>query len=174
MRRRDRFLSVVLVLLLVAGVKFAQQLYHYYAFSEERVELVRLQGLMETEGLGVIGTQLPADSLRLLIEAADEKLESVRGHLDRIERRLSLGASGVRDESTYRDELAGYDALVSARNASFLDWRAIVDSNHAHVDRYNLLADSIRRLATGIGEPYFPIPSPAEIAVRHEAAAPVP
>jgi hypothetical protein len=55
---------------------------------------------------------------------------------------------------------------VSERNELFADWRATVEANHEHVRRYNRLVDEIREGAARMGEAYFPIPSPAEVAYR--------
>ena len=44
------------------------------------------------------------------------------------------------------------------------EWREVVNNNHHYVDRYNLLADSMRSVAGRMGEPYYPIRTPAEIA----------
>jgi hypothetical protein len=169
MRRRDRFLSILGVLVLIAGIKIAQQLYRYYVFSEERLEIVRLEEEVDSAGLGVIGTQLRADTLRQVIDAADTRLGVARQALDRVEVELARGAVSIDLERSYRADLARYNEEVDRRNALFRQWRATVDSNHVHVERYNLLVDSIRALATVMGEPYYPIMSPAEIAVRHES-----
>jgi hypothetical protein len=169
MRRRDRFLSILGVLLLIVGIKLSQQLYRHYVFSEERLEIVRLEDEVEDAGLGVIGTQLRADTLRQEIDAADARLRTARRRLDRVEGELLRGAVSVQVERSYRADLSLYNEQVDQRNSLFQAWRATVDSNHVHVERYNLLVDSIRKLATVMGEPYYPIMTPAEIAVRHES-----
>ena len=171
MKRRDRILSVIFVLAVIGGLKLAQQLYRFYVSAEERVEIVRLERQVEVEGLGVIETQLGADSLRRAIDAADQVLSDARERIDGLERRIRTGTMGEGGERTYREELVSYNELVAKRNALFREWRGTVDTNHAHVDQYNLLVDSIRRLANLIGEPYYPILTPAEIMVRREAAA---
>ncbi len=169
MRLRDRILAILGVLLLIAGIKIGQQLYRYYVFADERLEIVRLEDEVDYEGLGVISTQLRADTLRQEIDAADVWLRSARQTLDRTERELLRGPVSADVERAYRNDLTRYNERVNERNVLFQEWRATVESNHVHVERYNLLVDSIRRLATVMGEPYYPIMSPAEIAVRHEA-----
>ena len=171
MTRRDRFLSVIFVLTVLGGLKLAHQLYRFYAFAEERVELVSLDRRIEVEGLGVIGSQLRADSLRREIDTADAWLNEAQANIDVLERRYRVGTMGEEGARTYRGALTDYNEQVARRNRLFQEWRRTVDNNHAHVDRYNLLVDSIRRLADAIGEPYYPILTPAEIMVRREAAS---
>ena len=60
---------------------------------------------------------------------------------------------------------------MSERNALYREWRGLVDSNRTYVERYNVIVDSIRAAATAMGEPYYPIPTPAEIAARRGAGA---
>lgn len=171
MTYRDRILAVAAVVLLMALVKVGQQLYRYYAFSEERIAIVRLESGVDREGLGVITTQLRADTLRLEIDAADAGLGASRDALDRLERAVLDGGATPDTERAYQRQLVEYNQGVGRRNALFEEWRSTVERNHAHVERYNLLVDSIRALAATIGEPYYPILSPAEIAARHEAAS---
>ena len=56
---------------------------------------------------------------------------------------------------------------VRRRNDKLGEWRAVVESNHAAADRYNLLADSMRSVAARMGDPYYAVPSPVELAVAH-------
>ncbi len=164
-----RILAVASVVLLMALVKIGQQLYSYYAFSEERVAIVRLEADVDREGLGVITSQLRADGMRIEIDAADADLGESREELDRLERAVLSGRANPETQRVYQRLFAEYNQAVGRRNALFEEWRTAVEGNHAHVERYNLLVDSIRALATLIGEPYYPILSPAEIAARYEA-----
>jgi hypothetical protein len=169
MRRRDRLLAVLAALLLIALFKFGQQLYSYWAYHEERVELVRLEEEIGASGLGVIDTQVRADSIRSAIEKADLHLRTARNALDRFERQVLAGPVTMAVERGYRQELDAYNRLVNERNAMFSEWRDAVDRNHEYVEEYNLLVDSIRKVAAVIGEPFYPIASPAELAARREA-----
>lgn len=167
MKRRHHFLTFAGLLILFLIAKAGQDLWRYFVYAEERSAIVRLEGEIRVAGLGVITTQLRADTLRRQIEAIDEGLRGTRQELDYMERSIYDLRSARDVEAVYRAELEEYNAEVGRRNALFEAWRSTVDSNHQHVERYNLLTDSIRALATAMGEPYYPIPSPAEIAARH-------
>lgn len=166
-RRKEGLLAVLAVLLFLGAVKFSEQLYRWYAFGEERAELERLEQELAVAGLGVIGTQVDADSLRRIIENMDTDLVDRRRFLGRYDKMVFQKEFPSSLESAYRGDLSAYNERVSARNDLLSQWRAAIDANHLHVDRYNHLVDSIRSVARRIGEPYYPIHSPAEIAERH-------
>jgi hypothetical protein len=166
MRRSERLLAIAAVVLLIGAVKLVQYTYTWYAYAEERRRIVALEDRVEDAGLGVVLTQIRADSLRAAIEAIDSELASQRNDLDSYERRAARGRISSGIEATYREDLASYNRGVRERNELFRRWDATVGENHAQVGRYNTLADSVRTLAAQIGDPYYPIPSPAEIADR--------
>jgi hypothetical protein len=169
MRHRDRLLAFFFVLAVIALVKIGQQVVRYYAFAEERAQISHLEIELEGAGLGVIETQVDADSLRKTVEQADSDLRRERRELERMEQQLLEGPVTPQLESDYHTALEHYNRGVNDRNATFRALQAVADRNHIHVDRYNLLVDSIKRIATAIGEPYYPVLSPAEIAVRRES-----
>jgi len=171
MRSRDRLLAMLAVLLVIGVFKVAQQIYHFYLFSDERAALMELEREVEEAGLGVIQTQLQADSLRDAIEQADAELLVGRLELDRVEQQFLRAPVTRAAELSYRDRLAEYNDRVAHRNDLYRVWRIAVDANHRYVERYNLLVDSIRTVAAAMGEPYYPVLSPAEMTVRREAAA---
>ncbi len=168
MKRRYHLLVFGGALLLLILVRASQDLWRYVVYSDERHAIIRLESQVDEAGFGVITTQLRADTLRREIEAIDEGLRESRRQLDFMEQSIYDLRSARDVEAVYRDGLADYNSEVGRRNALFESWRATVESNHEHVERYNLLADSIRALATVMGEPYYPIRSPAEIAARRE------
>lgn len=172
MRSRDRLLPVVLVLLLVVLVKVGQEVVRFYAYGEERATIARLEGEIEAAGLGVVRSQIEADSVRRMIESADEKLASQRAELDRYERQITVGPVTVQLERAYRAALADYNDHVQARNRMLEDWQRVVEANRIAVDRYNAIADSIRVVAAAMGEPYYPIRTPADIANRIGSSSP--
>lgn len=162
---RTRFLLIAAAVVLAANL--ARQTYRWYAYADERQELRRMGVELESAGLAVMRTQLFADSLRAVIEAADHELRDDRLSLDRIERRADGDGLPPALYEEYRRGLDLYNGRVAARNERFEQWRGVVTRNHGAVDRYNLLADSMRLLGARMGEPYLSIPSPAELAVRH-------
>jgi hypothetical protein len=162
--RRQRFFALLALLLLIGAFRLAQQLYRWQAFKAERTEIVRLEVDLDSSALGIVATEMRAGTLRTAIEAADEGLASARSRLDNVERAAEVRGLDLSQEISYRDDLAAFNAEVRRRNELVREWRQILTSNHEHVDRYNLIADSIRAVALRMGEPYFPISTPAEIA----------
>ncbi len=167
MKGRQRLGSLLLLLAIVAAAKLGQELYGWFAYADERAELQQLSRRLEDSGLEVIRTQLDADSLRIEIEGMDGDLAERKRSVGAFEGQVRGGALPADLYESYRAELGEYNRRVERRNALFGRWREIVFRNHAAVGRYNSLADSIRTLATRIGEPYFEIPSPAELALEH-------
>ncbi|MEX2571004.1 MAG: hypothetical protein WD737_06840 [Gemmatimonadota bacterium] len=172
MRRKQRVLVLLAILVMIAAAKVGQQLWRWYAFADERVAVATLEAQLDSAGLGVISTHLRADSLRIAIEGLDDELARSRQQLDRYERQAGSGGMLQSLQGRHRDDLAAFNQRVRERNAHFSGWRTVVDSNHVYVDRYNLLVDSIQALTARMGEPYYSIPSPAEIANRHGLEAP--
>ena len=72
----------------------------------------------------------------------------------------------------YRAELTRYNDHVAARNARLSQWQEVLARNHSVVARYNLLSDSIRDLATRMGDPYYAVPTPAEAAIERGVIKP--
>lgn len=166
MKRRQRLTAVAAVLLLMGGAKVGQELYRWKAYAPERTQIARLETDLEDAAWGVIATQLRADTLKRAIDEADIQLRSAQESLDTRERQARMRVSSATFESAYRDEVARYNEQVAKRNQLAGSWRETVEGNHASVARYNALADTIRTLALRMGEPYYPIASPAEVAAR--------
>jgi hypothetical protein len=164
MRRRDRILFVVLTLVLLGSFRVGQQLFRWYAFSEERVELARLEAALEEEALGIVSTRLDAETLRRRVEVLDSELRERRQQLDASERQLVTLRPERSSAVRFQTELELYNQRVGERNSVFGDWRNTLLRNQEHVWRYNILVDSIRAAAERMGEPFYPIRTPAEIA----------
>jgi hypothetical protein len=156
----------------IVAINVVRQLYRWFAFEEERVELVRLNHEVEGTALEVMRTQLQADSLRGVIQEMDGDLGAQRRGLQRLERRAGEGGLPPLLFQEYRQLLDETNDLVAVRNHSFEEWRTVVEGNHRAVRRYNALADSIRGIGAKMGEPYLSIPSPAEVATRHGLRVP--
>lgn len=165
MNRRDRLVALFAALLVLAGAKIGQQIYRWYAFAPERAAIARLEGELENAALGVVATQISADTLQHSLESLDLELRDARGKLDLVERGAQVGQVDGAGATLYFRELESYNDQVVRRNELFQHWRETLENNHRYVDRYNLMADSIRTLAEAMGEPYYPIRTPAEIAV---------
>lgn len=163
MRNRDRVIALSSIVLLVLVVRLSEQLYRWWAFAEERAAIAQLDEELRRVAVGVISTQLRADTLRKSIERVDSELAAGRGEVDLYEGRAGREDLGDSLEGVYREVVGRYNQMIEERNELFSTWQEVVDENHRYVDRYNLLADSIRTLAASMGEPYYPIRSPAEM-----------
>lgn len=173
MEHRDRLIGVAVIVAALLAAKLGRQVYSWYAHEGERMQIERLSGELEEVGMEVVTTQLAADSLHSVIERMDGGLAVTRRRVESYGRRAVDGALPGRVYDEYRGDLADYNRGVGERNSRFEEWRAVVERNHAAVDRFNHLADSIRGLAIAMGEPYFSIPTPAEIALERGVEPPV-
>ena len=163
------FLAVTAV---IVAVNVARQLYRWFAFEAERMELVQLNAAVEETALEVMRTQLQADSIRGAIQELDAGLRGKKEEMRRLERRADAGGLPPLLFQEYRRLVDDHNEIAASRNRIFEGWRTVVESNHGAVRRYNLLADSIRGIGALMGEPYLPIPSPAEVATRHGLRVP--
>src|SRR5688500_2636495 len=134
MSGRQRTFIVLAALLLVVGIRIGYQLVTWRQNAPERDLLISLEVELEDAAVGVITTQIASDTLQEAIEAADVELGRGRQLLDNLERRSAFGGSG---DATYLRELRDFNQQVAARNRVVEDWRVVVGSNHAYVDRYN-------------------------------------
>lgn len=170
MRHRERLLGVAVILALLVFARVAHQAYRWYAHDEERARIEALTSQLKEVGLAVVTTQLASDSLRSLVEEMDRRLESTRAAIAAYERHSIGGALPAHLYGAYQGDLETHNRRVVERNEWFEQWRETVGRNHTAVSRYNALADSIRTTAAAMGEPYYSIPTPAEIALERGLA----
>lgn len=158
MKTRHQILAILSAVLVLSGLRIGQDVYRWYAFEPERMELMRLEENLEAVAMSVIATQIEADSLLGRLEAVDQDLEEARGTLmgETASRRIAGG------------RLSAYNQQVADRNRLLRRWRTVLLDNHSNTDRYNQLADSIRLVAERMGEAFYPIRSPAEIAYSRQ------
>lgn len=155
-----------MVLALLVAARVGHQTYRWYVHDDERARIHRLTADLEEAGLEVVKTQLAIDSLRAVVEEMDRELEGTRAAIAAYESHAVGGALPAHLYEAYRGDLAIHNRKVVERNARFDEWREAATRNHAAVTRYNALADSIRATAAEMGEPYYSIPTPAEIALE--------
>jgi hypothetical protein len=163
--RGRRIGALLLMLFGVAGVKLGQEIYRWAAFGEERQQLVALRERVIDAGAEVIRTSTLTDSLKAEIDGVDRELAQQRRSVERYDRYAHGGALPAHLYPSYRAELDRFNRHVEARNQQAERWKAVVESNHEAVRRYNALADSIRTIAARLGEEYYSVPLPAEAAV---------
>lgn len=171
MRHRERVIGVAVILAALLTVKLGSRVYSWYAHDEERTEIARLSTELEEVGMAIVWSQVAADSLHAEIEVLDADLETMRSRVESYGRRSVDGVLPGPIYDGYRRELDAYNRRVGERNARYERWREVIDRNHVAVDRFNALAERIGDLAAAMGEPYYSIPTPAEIAVERGIVA---
>lgn len=154
-------------------INLARESFRWFAYGDERAQVQQLRGEVVDAGVRIVRTRSRADTLQREIEAEDrgltERLKAVR----RYDRFARGGALPAHLYTAYRRDLRDYNVLVAHRNARVREWKELMRSNREAVERYNLLADSIRAIATRIGDPFYPVPLPAEAATERGLANPV-
>lgn len=162
-----RYINPLLFLLLViVGMKVSDSAYRWVVYGPERAKVRELRPRVVDAGAQIIRTRQESDSMRAVLHAEDAALESEEKALHRYELQ-ARGRNLPQDVyERYRRDLEAYNAHVESRNAKLGAWRDILDRNHAAVARYTVLSDSVRELATRMGDPYYAVPSPAEAAVE--------
>jgi hypothetical protein len=168
-----RIHPLLFLLLVIVGVKLSEQVYRWLAFGDEREQVVVLRDSLVVAGAEIVRTRTASDSMRAVMRAEDAALEEELRALRRYNRQARDGALPPDLYARYREELTRHNLHVTERNARLRDWQQILARNHSAVDRYNVLADSIREIATRMGDPYYAVPTPAEAAVERGLIKPV-
>jgi hypothetical protein len=159
-----RLRALVTFLLLLLAVKVVKELYDWRVHADDRVQLVALRSRLLDAGAEVMRTRAELDTLKQVLDEEDQELERERGALRRFDRESRGGALPAGVYGLYRTELDEYNQHVERRNRRFHEWEQVLARNHAAVDRYNALADSLRAVAAVLGDPYYQVPSPLEAA----------
>ena len=163
---------MLLVLLVVVGVKLSEQVYRWVAFRDERRQVGELRERLLDAGAELTLSREASRRLRQEMEAEDRKLEAERRALMRYNRYTSDGYLPTSVYDAYKEELERYNRHVVERNGRLRAYQQAHDRYAAAVDRYNARADSVRDLATRMGEPYYAVPTPLEAAVQRGVLKP--
>ena len=172
MRYNPLLVLLILLPMAVLGLKVSDSVYRYFAYGSERAQVKTLRGQLVDAGAQIVRTKQASDSMRAVMRQEDQALESEQHALRRYDVLARDGALPQDTYERYRAELARYNSHVTSRNAKLSVWQDILARNHAAVSRYNVLADSVRDLATRMGDPYFAVPSPAEAAAERGIVLP--
>lgn len=169
-RVKALFAVALLLVLFQAG----RHLYRWYAYSTERETIDQMDDRVLNAGAAVVSTELRADSIHGVVQVLDRQLAVQRRTVDAYARHAAAGALAPHLYEAYRADVASFNERVQQRNAMLDAYKAMVVENYRAVSRYNTLADSIRRLAEEIGDPFYPVPLPAEAAAARGIEPPPP
>ncbi len=172
MNLRLRTLVVFLFLLLMA--KVGKELYDWRFHADDRAHLVAVRERLVDAGAEMMRTRAELDTLKKVLDREDRVLEGEKRALDAYDRRAEGKALPRHLYDAYRADLDRYNQHVAKRNESFHTWQEVLARNHAAVDRYNALADSLRAVAAVLGDPYYQVPSPIEAAEERGVLKPAP
>lgn len=161
-----RVRTLLLFLLVVVTGKLAKEGYDWIAHADDRARLTAMRTRLVDAGVEVLRSRARLDTLRTQIDGADRGLAEERRGLDAYGKKARGGELSMPLYEVYRGDLARYNEHVVQRNDRFHEWEVVLDRNHAAVDRYNALVDSVREVARKLGDPYYPIPSPLEAAAE--------
>jgi len=163
---------LLFLLLLVIGVKLSDSAYRWVRYRPERAQVTRMRAELVDAGARIVRTRQESDSMRALLRAEDTALETEQRALRRYDDYAHDGALPTGLYDRYRADLTRYNDHVAARNQKLSAWQEVLAHNQGVVARYNLLSDSIRTLATQMGDPYYEVPTPAEAAIERGVIRP--
>ncbi len=169
---RARTLLGFLGLLLLARI--GMELYDWGAQREVRERLGGVRERLVDAGVVLIRAEAKLDTLRRGLEGANEGLQEERRALDAYEERMRREPLPPEGYALYRGRVERFNREAGRHNARLREWNAAVARKEEALERYTTLADSARALARELGEPVYPIPSPAEAAVERGVIRPVP
>ncbi|HET7321060.1 MAG TPA: hypothetical protein VFI96_01035 [Longimicrobiaceae bacterium] len=158
---------VVIILALFAAVEVGRDAYRWVAYRGERASMRALSPALEISGLNVMRSGLRVDSLRARIDARDRVLDRMRAEIDRYEKQSA--GEGVPEEvyESYRSTIEAYNSQVAERNGWLRELQEALRRNAVAAERYTTLADSMRSLAVRMGDAYYQVPTPSELALKH-------
>lgn len=165
---------LLFVLLVVIGIKLSDSAYKWVRYGPEREQVKRMHGELLDAGAEIVRSRQVSDSMRAVIRSEDEGLETEQRVLRRYDDYAHDGALPSTLYERYRRDLTRYNDHVASRNATLSQWHEVQARYNAAVGRYNILSDSIRGLATRMGDPYYEVPTPAEAAAKRGVIKPVP
>ena len=117
-------------------------------------------------GVEVIRSRARADTLSRKVAALDEVLERRVEELRAFEPQMEGNRLPRHLYGSYRERMDDFERILRDRDRAADEWRRELDGNRRAVVRYNAIVDSVRVIGASIGEPYYPIPNPAEAAAE--------
>jgi hypothetical protein len=161
-----------LILALFVAVELGQDAYRWIAYRGERAQLRDIGPVLDSAGVAMVRGDLRIDSLRAVIAGRDRELDRMSKSLDRYTSHSVDGSVPIQIYGAYRRDLARYNHSVDERNRLIREYQLVSGRRSDAAQRYYLLADSMRALAKRMGDPYYEVPLPAELAVKHGVRPP--
>ncbi|HYW09119.1 MAG TPA: hypothetical protein VE913_19320 [Longimicrobium sp.] len=165
-----RFL--VMALVVVVGVKLSEQVYRWAAFRDERQLVGEIRERLLDDGAALTVARAETRARRDAWEKEEREMEELRRVLARYNRHAVGGYLPTAIYRRYQADRRRYDRKVMDRDALF----RVYQQSHARyasaADSYTARADSVRNLATLMGEPYYAVPTPLEAAVQRGVLKP--
>jgi len=168
----QKLLGLLAVVALLVLVQIGLHLHRWHRFGEERVVLHELRERSADAGVEVILTRARADTLARSVADLDEELEHRVAELRAFEGQVQDNRLPPHLYESYRDRMDRFERVLATRDRAADEWRRQLDANRRAVIRYNAIVDTIRTIGASIGEPYYPIPNPAEAAAERGILAP--
>jgi hypothetical protein len=169
----NRYPRLRVLLLVASALAMGQMIRHtwdWFVHREARVELVALRERVVDAGASMVHEQLEAERIRATLEEDDRILEKDRLLLDSYGRFARGQVLPNHLYGSYRQELDEFNRRVLDRNARLEQLRATLARRASAAGLYNTLTDSMRVLAVQAGDPFHPIPLPAEAATERGIA----
>jgi hypothetical protein len=163
---KDRLRVASVALAAIVVFNLGREGYRWYAFRDERAAIVRLRKQVVEAGAEATVTRGQLEMLNRSLQSADSDLAAdvrvLRGYSLQSDGGLLPPAVYAR----YLRDRRRYDERRERRQEVSRRWEELQARLHASADRYDVLADSIRTLATRIGDPYYHVPLPVEAAAE--------
>jgi hypothetical protein len=168
----QKLFGLLAIVALLVLAQIGMHLHRWYRFGEERVVLQDLRERGTDVGVDVIRSRARADTLSRTVAALDEELERRVAELRAFEEHMEGRRLPRHLYGSYRERMDRFERVLRDRDRAADEWRRQLDENRRAVIRYNAIVDSVRMIGASIGEPYYPIPNPAEAAAERGILAP--
>ncbi|MDB4947548.1 MAG: hypothetical protein JWM27_197 [Gemmatimonadetes bacterium] len=163
---KDRLRVASVALAAIVVFNLGREGYRWYAFRDERAAIVRLRRHVVEAGAEVTLTRGQLEALNRAVGTADSGLTADVQVLRRYAVQSDGGLLPPAVYARYLRDRRRYDEHRAQRQEVSRRWEEVQGRLHASADWYNVLADSIRTLATRIGDPYYHVPLPVEAAAE--------
>jgi hypothetical protein len=163
---KDRLRVATVALAAIIVFQLGREAYRWAAYRDERQAIVRLRRQVVDAGAELTFEKGQRDLLLRQVEQADSELSADVEVLRRYSLHSDGGLLPPALYARYVQDRRRYEQRLAQRQTLFERWEQVQGRFHTSVDRYSVLSDSIRNLATRIGDPYYHVPLPVEAAAE--------